>query len=174
LITSRVTEIPIEKKIDKKDPKAKDKKDPPAPTGPLQDKPIVGKQCLKLEVKPKNKDAVPLVLERTFLALTSPTVRLAPGTPVKVSAWIRITKALTGTSDGALIYDSAGGEPLAYRLREPTGWAYITLYRRVPSSGTINVTVALTGLGAVYFDDIKIEPVQAAPSTAALQPTTAK
>jgi len=169
LIVGRVTGIPIEKKEDKKDPKNKDKKDPPAPSGPPQDRPIVGKQCLKLEVKPKNKDAVPLVLERTFLALTSPTVRLQPGTPVKVSAWIRISKALTATTDGALIYDSAGGEPLAYRLRDATPWAYITLYRRVPSSGLINVTVALTGIGAVYFDDIKIEPILAAPTAAARQ-----
>jgi hypothetical protein len=29
----------------------------------------------------------------------------------------------------------------------------------VPSSGTINVTLALTGLGTVYFDDIRIEPL---------------
>ena len=35
----------------------------------------------------------------------------------------------------------------------------ITLYRLVPASGTINVTLALTGLGSVYFDDVRIEPL---------------
>jgi hypothetical protein len=149
-----------------KDPK---QKAVPAPSGPRQDLPIVGKQCLMLEIKPRNKEAVPQALERTFLAINSPTVRLQPGTPVKVSAWIRIPKTLTATSDGALIYDSAGGEPLAYRLHDATGWALITLYRRVPASGMINVTLALTGIGAVYFEDIKIEPMQAAPVAAALQ-----
>ena len=64
-----------------------------------------------------------------------------------------------GTADGLLLYDSAGGEPLAYRLTGATGWAQIFLYRRVPASGTINVTVALTGIGSAYFDDIRIEPL---------------
>jgi len=173
LSSRRVTEITIETP---KDAKQKDKKDVPPPpvAGPRQDRPVVGKQCLVLEVKPKNKEAVPQVLERTFLALTSPTVRLQAGTLVKVSAWIRIAKTLTATTDGALIYDSAGGEPLAYRLRDATNWAQITLYRRVPSSGMMNVTVALTGIGAVYFDDIKIEPMQVAPTTSALQRVAGK
>jgi hypothetical protein len=159
------------KKIEIEPPRDPKKKDVPLPAGPRQDLPIVGQQCLMLEIKPKNKDAVPQVLERTFLAINSPTVHLQPGTPVKISAWIRIPKPLTATCDGALIYDSAGGEPLAYRLHDATGWALITLYRRVPPSGMISVTVALTGLGAVYFDDIKIEPMQAPPTTAALHPT---
>jgi hypothetical protein len=163
LRAERVKKIEIELP---KDPKVKPV---PAPVGPRQDLPVVGKQCLMLEIKPKNKEAVPQALERTFLAINSPTVHLQPGTPVKISAWIRIPKALTATSDGALIYDSAGGEPLAYHLHDATIWALITLYRRVPASGTINVTVALTGIGAVYFDDIKIEPMQVAPATAALQ-----
>jgi hypothetical protein len=29
----------------------------------------------------------------------------------------------------------------------------------VPASGAIGVTLALTGLGTVYFDDIRIEPL---------------
>jgi hypothetical protein len=177
LVHERVSEIAIEKpketkkdakKAGAKDEKKDDKKDPKAAAGPRQDLPIVGSRCLMLQVKPKDKDAVPQALERTFLAMQSPTVRLRPGTLVKVSGWIRIPKALTATTDGALLYDSAAGEPLAYRLRAPTVWAQIILYRRVPASGTINVTVALTGIGEVYFDDIKIEPMepdrQAAPA----------
>jgi hypothetical protein len=167
----RVSALTVEPVKDaKKDPKKdpKDAKPVPPPSGPPQDKPIVGKQCLMLEIKPKNVEVVPQVLERTFLALTSPTVHLAPGTLVKVSGWMRIPKNLTATVDGALIYDSAGGEPLAFRMRYALNWTPITLYRRVPASGMINVTVALTGLGAVYFDDIKIEPMQQGPPAAAL------
>ena len=29
----------------------------------------------------------------------------------------------------------------------------------MPDSGTINVSMALTGLGTVYFDDVRIEPM---------------
>jgi hypothetical protein len=61
--------------------------------------------------------------------------------------------------DGALFYDTAGGEPLAIRLTDATKWKKYTLYRKVPASGQIGVTLALTGLGAVYFDDVRIEPL---------------
>jgi hypothetical protein len=89
---------------------------------------------------------------------------------VRISAWVRITQPIAASVDGALFYDSAGGEPLAVRLTEPTnGWKKYTLYRRVPATGTISVTLALTGLGTVYFDDVKIEPLS--PGAAAVQAT---
>jgi hypothetical protein len=53
---------------------------------------------------------------------------------------------------------------LAVRVSSTEGWQPINLYRKVPSSGTINVTLALTGLGTAYFDDIRIEPLR--PGTA--------
>jgi hypothetical protein len=127
----------------------------------VADGPKEGKQCLMLRVEPKAPLLAPLALERTFVAAHSPEVRLPPGTPVRVSAWVRIPAPLGGSTDGALLYDSAGGEPLALRLTGPTAWKKYTLYRRVPASGTLRVTLALTGLGTVYFDDVRVEPLQA-------------
>jgi hypothetical protein len=127
-----------------------------------------GKQCLELKVVPRKVELAPQVLERTFVAIHSPAVRLPPGTLVKISAWVRIPKPITASTDGALLYDSAGGEPLAVRLVRPTTagptgmlatWKQYSLYRKVPASGTISVTMALTGLGTAYFDDVKIEPL---------------
>ena len=120
--------------------------------------PQQGKQCAMLQIKPKKLPA-PFALERTLLAITSPAVQLQPGSLVQVSGWIRIPEAITASPDGALFYDSAGGEPLAIRLTEPTPWKKFTLYRRVPSSGSLSVTLALTGIGSVYFDDVRIEPL---------------
>jgi hypothetical protein len=57
------------------------------------------------------------------------------------------------------MYDSAGGDSLAIRLSEPTGWKKFTVFRRVPASGLINVTLTLTGIGTVYYDDIRVEPL---------------
>ncbi len=131
----------------------------------VAEEPLQGKQSLLLEITPKDPKVVPLALERTFLAVQSPAVHLQPGTLVRISAWVRIPKTLTATTDGALFYDSAGGEPLAIRLTEPTKkWKQYTLYRRVPASGSIQVTLGLMGLGKVYFDDVKIEPL--APASA--------
>jgi hypothetical protein len=129
--------------------------------------PKEGKQCLLLEVKAKDPLLPPAALERTFLALHSPAVRLPPGTIVRISAWVKA--GVTVSPDGALLYDSAGGEPLALRINATPDWKRYYFYRRVPASGSLSVTLATTGLGAVFFDDVRIEPLvpRDAPPTAA-------
>jgi hypothetical protein len=84
---------------------------------------------------------------------------LQPGTWVRISACVKLPAPTIGSPDGALLYDSAGGEPLAVRMNLPCAWRQYFLYRQVPPSGSINVTLALTGIGTVYFDDICIEPM---------------
>jgi hypothetical protein len=118
-----------------------------------------GKQCLMLKLSPKNSLKASSVLERTFLAIHSPAVHLPPGTPVRISAWVAVPEEITGSPDGALLYDSAGGEPMAVRVTKPSIWKQFILYRTVPESGTVHVTMALTGLGTVFFDDVRIEPM---------------
>jgi hypothetical protein len=133
--------------------------------------PKEGRQCLMLEIQPKSPPPHPAALERAFVAVNSPSVRLAPGTLVRISAWINIPGTVITSVDGALFYDSAGGEPLAVRLTDSMPWRKFTLYRTVPPSGLLNVTLALTGLGTAYFDDVRIEPLSAEP-TISPQPGT--
>ncbi len=137
-----------------------------ADEGYLPPAPELGGGVLKLEVRSKvvkDRDGkvVPFVqpLERTFLAVDSSPVRLAPGTLVRVSGWVKVPEAIRGTADGALFYDDAGGEPLAVRVSQTAGWKQFHLYRRVPQTGQISVTLALTGIGVAYFDDVRIEPL---------------
>ncbi|HEY1188999.1 MAG TPA: hypothetical protein VGE74_15195, partial [Gemmata sp.] len=134
--------------------------EPPAPE--------LGRGVLKLEVRRRGDvapDGKPVnqstrALERTFLAVESPSVALPPGSLVRVSAWIKIPEPITLTSDGVLFYDDVGGEPLAVRLMNTQGkWKQFRLYRRVPASGRLSLTVALTGAGVAYLDDIRIEPL---------------
>lgn len=127
----------------------------------VTESPLAGKQCLMLKVTSKNPLVSPGALERTYLALHSPAVKLPPGTLVRIRAWVRLPGGIGASPDGALLYDSAGGEPLAVRLTQPTGWKEYTLFRRVPASGKINVTMAVTGLGSAFFDDVRIEPLVA-------------
>lgn len=126
-------------------------------TGP--ELPREGKQCAMLQIRPRGKNPAPAALERAVVALVSPTVKLPPGSLVQVSGWVRVPEDIKASPDGALLYDSAGGDALGIRLTEATAWKKFTLYRRIPASGSINVTLALTGLGSVYFDDIRIEPL---------------
>jgi hypothetical protein len=135
----------------------------PGGTPSMIEHPKEGDQCAMLQIKPRNHTEPPLALERAELGLISPTVKLAPGTLVRISAWVRIPTAITASVDGALLYDTAGGEPLAIRFTDPTPWKKVTIYRRVPSSGEIGVNLVLTGIGTVYFDDVRIEPLSTSP-----------
>src|SRR5207248_6719125 len=110
----------------------------------------------------------PGALERTFLAVDSPVVAFPPGTWVRVSFWARV-EGVGGTADGVLVYDSAGGEPLAARIYSTVDtkltppavvWREFHLYRQVPASGRIAVTFALTGLGQAFFDDVRIQAME--------------
>jgi hypothetical protein len=130
----------------------------------VTDKPREGKQCLLLEITAPQRLGSdgkrlppPAALERTYLAIHSPAVQLPPGTLIRISGQVRIPRNIAASVDGALFFDSAGGEPLAIRLTRETDWKKFTLYRRVPPSGRVHVTLALTGIGSVYFDDIRIE-----------------
>jgi hypothetical protein len=150
-------------------PRKKDRYDPS--TGyvepPEPPKPELGAAVLKLEIRPKvvvtQRDNKPLpapaALERTYLAVNTPAVRLQPGTWVRVSGWVRIPAAILASADGVLLFDNACGEAMGVRIVDAVGWKKFHLYRKVPASGTMWVTAALTGIGTVYFDDIRIEPL---------------
>lgn len=125
-----------------------------------------GKQGLLLRIKPRAGTLIaPSALERTYLAINSPVVRATPGTMVRISAWIMVPDPIKASPDGALFFDSIGGEPLAVRIPGKADWKNYKLYRQVPASGEISVTLALTGLGKVFFDDVRIEPIMAGPAT---------
>jgi hypothetical protein len=130
----------------------------------VAEQPKEGRQCLKLQVKPRDPKAPSAALERTFLAITSPAVHLPPGSLVQITGWIRVPEPIQASVDGVLFYDSIGGEPLAQRLTGSMPWRKFTLHRRVPASGTVSVTMALTGIGVAYFDDIRVEPVTVNPA----------
>jgi hypothetical protein len=138
----------------------------------IADAPHGGKRCLMIQLRPRaapapagpdGKPAPPPVitaLEPTYLAVSSPPVQLPPGSLVRISTWVKVAAPITASADGALVFDSAGGEPLGIRLTAPTGgWKRFTLFRRVPQTGVLQVTAALTGVGTVFFDDISIEPL---------------
>jgi hypothetical protein len=135
--------------------------------------PRSGKQCLLLHVFAKEPTRAPAVLERTWVAVHSPEVHLEPGTLVRISAWVRTLVPIQASTDGALFYDSIGGEPLAVRIRSQPTWKKYSLYRRVPPSGTVRVTLANSGIGAVYFDDVRIEPLVSSASASLSGPTRA-
>ncbi|MCE9534652.1 MAG: hypothetical protein K8T89_26555, partial [Planctomycetes bacterium] len=166
LVPSSIAFVEKPKKPERKkaryDPSNGDIQDAPEPP-----EPTLGDSVLKLEIRPKivtnPKDGkpqpAPAALERTYLAVNTPAVRLPPGTWVRVSGLVRVPAAIQASADGLLVFDSVCGEGMGVRLTDAKAWHKIHLYRKVPPSGTIWVTAALTGIGTVYIDDLKIEPL---------------
>ena len=136
-------------------------------------RPDLGRHCLRLQIRPKpakeGETKPPVALERSFLAVDSPTAEFAPGSWVRISFWVKIAKpGIVSSADGVLVYDTNGGEPLAIRLLAHDRWKQYHMYRQVPETGKLGLTLALTGMGTVYFDDVRMEPMApfaVAPST---------
>ncbi len=171
IVPSDKLEDPTPQRVTPPDPKGLFAPSRPIPQPEEAQRPSVslGKSVLKLEVRqPPRTDAngkpfpYQLPLERTWLAVDSPAVKLPPGTLVRVSGWVKVNAAIAGTADGALLYDDAGGEPLGARVLSTNDkWQRFQLYRTVPASGQIGLTAALTGAGVAWFDDLRVEPILA-------------
>jgi hypothetical protein len=129
----------------------------------MKPKPQLGNQTLRLAMYGKPQEdgttgPIPQALERSYVAVDSPQVEFPPGTWVRISFWLKV-QGTAATADGVLVYDSALGEALALRNRYTNGWKKFHLYRQVPETGKIGVTVALTGPGRAFVDEMMIEPM---------------
>lgn len=120
-----------------------------------------GRHGLVLRAMPSNPKAPPTLVESPLTWMTSPAVSVQAGEIVCIQGWVQIATPITGSVDGLLIVDSLGGEPLAERIGETVGWKPFTLYRVAPSTGSLSVTFALSGLGEACLDDVRICPVAA-------------
>ena len=166
--------VPSEIAIFKKPEKKKKKKDPYRPsngmkTGPPDPpEPTLEQVVLRLNITPKivlsprdNKPLpAPQALERTYLAVNTPAVRLQPDSWVRVSAWIYIPEIIKSCADGLLFFDNICGEGMGLRLQVTRGWKQYHIYRKVPANGLVWATFALTGIGNAYVDDVRIEPLE--------------
>lgn len=142
-------------------------------------KPTLGETILRLRVTPKPVELKPgqkappepQALERVFLAVNSPPVRLPPGSWVRVTGWIKTTGEIRASADGVMFYDTSAGEAYALRLSTQPIWKQFHFYRKVPTTGDIRVRMALTGFGTVYFDDIRVEPIVPPITNRAMSPS---
>src|SRR5205085_9301925 len=103
---------------------------------------------LRLQVRPKaapgSPAAVPAALEPTYLGGTGPPAQFPPGTLVRVTGWVKLVKPVQASADGALLFDSVGGEPLGVRMVSATpNWQKFALYRRGAASGAGTVAGAV-------------------------------
>jgi hypothetical protein len=111
-------------------------------------------------VKPIDPDAPPSLVETPPLWLTSPAIAAEVGQWFRIRGWVKVPKAIEASLDGLMILDTLGREPLADRIGKTDGWKEFTLYRAAPVSGPWWLTIALTGIGDAWIDDVTIEALQ--------------
>jgi hypothetical protein len=70
-----------------------------------------------------------------------------------------VTAPNIGNLDGAILYDSLAGPGAALRWRKTADWQKFELVREVTETSGLTLTMALTGLGEILFDELEITPL---------------
>ncbi len=122
-----------------------------------------GEASVHLAVEPTDDENPAPMIETTPLWLTSPPLHVEAGQWVRIHGWVNIPEPITGSLDGLLVIESLGREPLAERIGITSGWREFTLYRAAAAAGDLTVTLALTGVGDAWIDDVTVEFIAPAP-----------
>jgi hypothetical protein len=118
--------------------------------------PHAGRSALRMVSWVADARQAPQVIEQPLIWITSSPVPVRQGQLVRIHAWINVPRPIGGSSDGLVVFDSAGGPDLGDRIRLTQGWRELTLYRAIPQNGELNVTFALTGIGEAWVDDLAV------------------
>jgi hypothetical protein len=125
-----------------------------------------GRRALELAAAPTKVEdeedvGPPPVVEHTRVAMVSPPVAVREGQVVRITGFVRLPKGVTGSVDGAMVWDSLGGEGLALRFQKAKDWTPFTIHRPVRKDGKVRIHLVMTGVGAAQFDDLRIEAADA-------------
>jgi hypothetical protein len=130
-----------------------------------------GGRALELRVESKSPEP-PTSLDATRVTIKSSPVPVEAGQIVRIKGMIRVPTDITGSPDGAMIWDSLGGEPLALRfVNSVKDWKPFALVRPVHETGELRLHMVMTGLGTIELDDLIIELSNPVASPVAARPT---
>lgn len=118
--------------------------------------PAQGRRCLEISVVQASADPV-AVVEHCRATMISPPVTVRAGQVARISGRIRLPRPVAGSIDGAMVWDTVGGEGLALRFTDTTAWQPFTAHRPIHRDGGLRVHLAMTGIGAVQFDDLQVQ-----------------
>lgn len=121
-----------------------------------------GKYCLRLIAGLAVGHDPPTVVTERPVTVVTPPVTVYKGQIVYISGWVKMASPSLASLDGALLYDSLGGRPLALRWTKEADWKRFELIREVFETTEMTVTMTLSGLGDVRFDDLQIVPLETA------------
>lgn len=122
----------------------------------LAPQPHRGSSSLHVQTRSTDPETAPAVVETPAVWITSPPLHVAAGKMVRISGFVRTSPEIAGSQDGLLVFDSLGGRVLAERIRGATSWRKFELFRAAPADAQVTLTIALTGIGEAWVDDVEI------------------
>jgi hypothetical protein len=135
-------------------------------TGELHAGAHQGTYCLRLASAPAAGKELPAVISDRPVTITTPPVTVYKGQIVYISGWVKVAAPSVANLDGAVLYDSLLGPGAALHWSATADWRKFELVREVSETTELTLTMALSGLGDIRFDDLQIVPldVDAGPS----------
>ncbi len=132
-------------------------------TVPREGKP--GDRMIRMNVEPKNKEDLDNNLpffDFSVAAIRSPAIKVDAKNLIRISVQVKRSIASAPGMGGIIVRDSLGGEQLQYRTSDPIpSFSRVVIYRKAPTDCSFTVTFGLAGYGEAFFDDFRVELVEA-------------
>jgi hypothetical protein len=122
----------------------------------LYPRPHGGTHCLRLVAVPETNHDLPGVVSERPVTVTSPPIQISAGQIIHVSGYVRMAAPSVGSLDGAMLFDSLIGQTGALRWQSNCDWQPFELLREAATDGEFTLTLTLSGLGEILFDDLKV------------------
>lgn len=92
--------------------------------------------------------------------VTTAAVPVEAGEIIEIRGRVHLPESLTGSRDGLVLFDSLGGQALAQRVYRSEGWTEFVMLRAAEHATDLTLTIALSGLGEAWIDDLSIRTVR--------------
>ncbi len=113
---------------------------------------------------PKDIDLMIPFIDFPVAAIRSPPIPVEANNLIRISVLVRRPVRSEPGVGGIIVRDSIGGEQFQFRSSGAIpAFSRVVLFRKAPASGTFNVTLGLAGFGEAFFDDFRVEVIEAAP-----------
>ena len=124
-----------------------------------------GDRMIRMSVEPKNKEELDNNLpffDFPVAAIRTPAIKADAKNLIRISVQVKRSIASTPGMGGIIVRDSLGGEQLQYRTSDPIpSFSRVVIYRKAPTDCSFTVTFGLAGYGEAFFDDFRVELVEA-------------
>ena len=116
--------------------------------------------ALRLRAWATQDDAAECEVATPPVWVTTAPVRVEAGEIVEIRGRVYLPESLIGSRDGLVIFVSLGGQALAYRVYRTAGWTEFVMLRAADHATDLTLTLALSGLGEAWIDDLSIRTVE--------------